>query len=275
MVFSFQRACGGKLSFQALYLEDDVGVDGAFLIEHGVGEGLLGYSADFSRDAERDLMNDLEGLFIEDRFSSPCQFKVVSDIMFALIGAQWRHMVPDGDTLVEGLHDGEVHDPSEIGLSGENEDEGVVGIHLKVGQEPEFFQRSGLKQMGLIDDEEDGFTQLLFGFQKGLLDLGVDGALGHSVWKTKEAVDVIEEIGPAQGGQRGVVGGEEIFVEAVHITSQGESFSHTGISGEKQDASPALDIIEPCQGLIKGLGIQGILRFDVFVKRESFQAEPG
>ena len=264
-----------ELSFQALYLEDDIGVDGAFLIEHGVGECLLGYSADFSRDAEGDLMNDIEGLFIEDRFSRACQFKVVSDIMFALIGAQWRHMVPDGDTLVEGLHDGEVHDPSEIGLSGENEDEGVVGIHLKVGQEPEFFQRPCLKQMGFIDDKEDGFSHLLFGFQDGLLDLGVDGALGHSVGETEEPVDVIEEIGPAQGGQWGVVGGEKVFIEAVHIASQSEGFSHPGISGEKEDSSPALDIIEPCHGLIKGLGIQGILRFDVFVKRESFQAEPG
>jgi len=116
---------------------------------------------------------------------------------------------------------------------------------------------------------------LLFGFQEGLLDLAVDSTLGHSVGKPEEAVDVIEEIGPAQGGQGCIVGSEEIFVEAVHITSQGECFSHPGISGEKEDASAALDIIEPCQGLIKGLGIQGIEGFDVFVKREPFKTEPG
>ena len=101
-------------------------------------------------------------------------------------------MVSDGDTLVEGFHNGELHDSSQIGLSGEDEDEGVVGIHLKVGQEPEFFQGSGLKKMGLIDDEQDGFTQLLFGFQEGLLDLGVDGALGQSLREPEEAIDVIE-----------------------------------------------------------------------------------
>jgi hypothetical protein len=184
-------------------------------------------------------------------------------------------MVSDGDTLVEGFHNGELHDSSKIGLSGEDEDEGIIGIHLKVGQEPEFFQRSGLKKMGLIDDEQDGFTQLLFGFQEGLLNLGVDGTLGQSLRKPEESVDMIEQIGSAQGGQRGIVGGEKVFIEAVHIASQSEGFSHPGISGEKQDAAPALDIIEPCQGLIKGLGIHGILRFDIFVERESFQSEPG
>jgi hypothetical protein len=129
--------------------------------------------------------------------------------------------------------------------------------------------------MGLVDDEQDGFAQLLFGFQDGLLDLGVDGTLGQSLREPEEAVDVVEQIGPAQGGQRGIVGGEEVFIEAVHISSQSEGFSHPGISGEKQDATAALDIIEPCQGLIKWLGIHGIVRFDVFVERESFQAEPG
>ena len=122
------------LSFEALYLEDDIGVDGVFLIEHGVCESGFGDGADFSRDAERDLMNAIESLVIEDRLFCAGQLKVMSDIMFALLGAQGGHMVADGDALVEGLHDGEVHDPSEIGLSGEDEDEGVIGIHLKVGQ---------------------------------------------------------------------------------------------------------------------------------------------
>jgi hypothetical protein len=129
--------------------------------------------------------------------------------------------------------------------------------------------------MGLIDDEEDGFPELLFGFQKGLLDLGVDGALGKPLRESEEAVDVIEEIGPAQGSQGGVVGSEKIFIESVHIASQGEGFTHAGISGEKQDTAPAFDIIEPSQGLIEGLGVQGIGGFDVFVERETFQAEPG
>ena len=199
----------------------------------------------------------------------------MSDIMSALLGAERRHMVTDGDALVEGLHDGEVHDPSQIGLSGEDEDEGVVGIHLEVGQEPEFLQRPGLKEMSLIDDKEDGFAELLFGFQECLLDLGVDGAFGQSLREPQEAVDVIEEIGAAQGGQRGVVGCEEVIVERVDIASEGECFPHAGIAGEKKDAAPALDIIEPCKRFIEWFGIEGLGGFDIFVKRESFESEPG
>ena len=69
-------------------------------------------------------------------------------------------------SLVEGLHDGKLHDPSEIGLAREHKDKRVVGVHLEIGKEPEFFQGAGLQKMGLIDDEQDGFSQLLFGFQQ-------------------------------------------------------------------------------------------------------------
>jgi len=42
--------------------------------------------------------------------------------------------------------------------------------------------------MGLIDDEKDGFSRTLPGFQKGLLDLTIDGALGESRGKTEQTV---------------------------------------------------------------------------------------
>jgi hypothetical protein len=42
--------------------------------------------------------------------------------------------------------------------------------------------------MGLIDDEEDGFPRPLPGFQKGLLDLTIDGTLGEPRRETEEAV---------------------------------------------------------------------------------------
>ena len=67
-------------------------------------------------------------------------------------------MVADGNPLLEGLHDGKVHDPSQVGLPGEDEDKGVIGVHFEVGQEPEFLQGAGLQEMGLVDDQQDGFS---------------------------------------------------------------------------------------------------------------------
>ena len=97
-------------------------------------------------------------------------------------------MVTDGDSLVEGLHDGKLHDPFQIRLTGEDQDEGVVGVHLEVSEQSEFFQGAGLEKMGLIDDEEDGLSRTFSGFQKGFLDLTIDGALGEPRRETEDAV---------------------------------------------------------------------------------------
>ena len=97
-------------------------------------------------------------------------------------------MVTDGDSLVEGLHDGKLHDPLQIGLPGEDQDEGVVGIHLEVGEESELFQGARLEEMGLIDDEEDGLSRTLPGFQKVFLDLAIDGALGEPRGETEQTI---------------------------------------------------------------------------------------
>jgi hypothetical protein len=86
---------------------------------------------------------------------------------------------------------------------------------------------------------------------------------------------VIEDIGTAEGGKWGVVSFKEIFVEALHIASQGQGFSHPGIPCEEEDAAPSFDIIKSGETFFKGLGIHGLLGFDVFVKREAFESEPG
>ena len=66
-----------RLAFEVFDFEDHLGGDGAFLVEHGVGEGLLDDGADFSGDAERDLMDGFEGMLVEDRFFGAGQFEVM------------------------------------------------------------------------------------------------------------------------------------------------------------------------------------------------------
>lgn len=114
----------------------------------------------------------------------------MGDIAFGFLEAEAGHVIPHGDALVEGLHDGKFHDPSEIGLSGEDKDKGVIGVHFEVGEEPKFFQRPGLEEVCLVDNEEDGFSQLIFGFQQGFLYLVINGALGEPGSQTEYAVDV-------------------------------------------------------------------------------------
>jgi hypothetical protein len=187
------------------------------LVEHGVGESLLDDGADFSGDAERDWMDSFEGMIVEDRLFCARQFEVMCDIMFGLFGVKAWHVVTDGDSLVKGFHDGKLHDPLQIGLTGEDQDEGVVGIHPEVGKQSEFFQGAGLKKMGLIDNQKDGLSRTFPGFQESLLDLTVNGALGEPRGKTEETIKVIQQIRPAQGGKRRIVGFEKIFIEAVRV----------------------------------------------------------
>ena len=159
-----------------------------FLIKHGVGEGLFYDGADFSRDAERDLMDGFEGMLVEERLFSPRQFEVMGDIVFGFFGIEAWHVVTDGDSLVEGFHDGKLHDPLQVGLTAEDQDEGVIGVHLKVGEQPQFFEGAGLEKMSFIDDQEDGFSRAFFGFEKRPLDLAIDGAFGEPGGKTEEAI---------------------------------------------------------------------------------------
>ena len=139
-------------------------------------------------------MDGLHGTLIQDGLGSSGQFHVMIDVSGALFWIKSRHMVSNGDTLVEGFHDGKIHGSSQIALTGKDQDEGVIGIHLEIGQKSEFLQGSGLKQMGLVDDQENGFSDLFFGLDEGLLDLLVDSALGDSVAEPYQTVDVTKKI---------------------------------------------------------------------------------
>ena len=129
--------------------------------------------------------------------------------------------------------------------------------------------------MGLVDDQEDGFSGLLFGVQEGFLDLEVDGAFGESGGQAQEPVEMIQEIGPAESGQGGVDGPEEVLIEPVHIGTQGQGFAHPGIAGEQQDAAPTLDVFQTGEALFQRFGFEEFLGFQVLVERETLEAEPG
>jgi len=49
------------------------------LVEHGIGEGLLDDGADLSGDAERDLMDGLDGVLVQDRLLGAGQFEVMDN----------------------------------------------------------------------------------------------------------------------------------------------------------------------------------------------------
>lgn len=116
----------GLSSFELFDFQDHFGGDGSFLVEHGIGEGLFDDGADFSGNTERDVMDSLHGTLIQDRLGCSGQFHVMIDVSSALFWIQSRHVVSNGDTLVEGFHDGKIHGSSQIALTGKDQDEGVI-----------------------------------------------------------------------------------------------------------------------------------------------------
>ena len=75
--------------------------------------------------------------------------------------------------------------------------------------------------------------------------------------------------------QRYLVKGLKEAGHVVDEASEGEGFTHAGIAGEEEDAAPAFNVIKTSEAFLKGFGVHGFLGLDIFIKRESFQAEPG
>lgn len=70
-----------RLSFESFDFEDHLWRDGSLLVEHGIGEGGFSKGADFSWDAEGDLVKGLDGRVVEKRFVSACEFEVMGDVL--------------------------------------------------------------------------------------------------------------------------------------------------------------------------------------------------
>ncbi len=166
-----------SLSLQILHLQYHFRGDRTFLIEQGVRKALLDGGPDFPGDPEGHLMDRLQGLGVEQGFRGSGEFQVMSDIVFSLLEAQGGQMIAHGDPLVEGFHDSKLQEPSQVGLTGQDQDEGVIGVHLEVCKQPQLLQGPGLKQVGFIQDQDHGLAHLFLGFQERFLDLRVDGAL--------------------------------------------------------------------------------------------------
>jgi hypothetical protein len=85
---------------------------------------------------------------------------------------------------------------------------------------------------------------------------------------------VIEQIRATQGGKGGIVGFEKILIEAIDVAPEGEGLSHPGISGQKQDAAPAFDIVKPSHGFLEGLRLEDLLGLEILIKRKRFETKP-
>lgn len=81
---------------------------------------------------------------------------------------------------------------------------------------------------------------------------------------------MVEQVGSAQGGEGGVVGFEEIFVEVMDIVSQDEGFSYPRVSRQQHDSTTAFDVVESGCGFFEGFCLEHVLSLEVLIKGEVF-----
>jgi hypothetical protein len=77
---------------------------------------------------------------------------VVGDVGAGLGCGHGRHREPEGDALFERGELAELDPLSEGGLSDEETGEQGPGVHVGVGEEPEFFELAVLEEVGFVNE---------------------------------------------------------------------------------------------------------------------------
>ena len=139
----------------------------------------------------------------------------------------------------------------------------------------QLLQGGGVEEVRLVKDDDEGAAALLAGLEDLLLELGEEDALGEPGREAEAVVEVLQDVVPAEGGQRGVEGAEEVVVEAVDEAAQGDGLANAGVAGEEHDAAVALHVVEACAPLGEGVGGEHVGSLDVLGEGHALQAEPG
>ena len=97
---------------------------------------------------------------------------VVADVADRLVQIERREMIADGETLVEGLVDGEPQGGAQGGVTDEQQSSERLGVHLGGEEETELFEHRLSEEMSLVDDDQGGAA--LGGAE--VVEGGADGA---------------------------------------------------------------------------------------------------
>src|SRR5260370_6437282 len=152
------------------------------------------------------------GIVAEQGVGPAGELEVVGDVAAGLLAGHGGHGVAQGDALLQGGEDGELHGAPQGGLADEQAGQGRVGVEVVVGEHPYGLELLVAQQVGLVDDQDGGFAALVaFGGQDGgglggepraaAVGLGAGGGDDHLV----QAADADHRVGQVDAGVPGRV----------------------------------------------------------------------
>ena len=100
-------------------------------------------------------MDGLDGVWIKERLVKAGEVEVMLQVGAGFVVRKGWQVEFQGDSLIKGLVNGSEEPFSEMGLSDEDNEGGVGGVHIEVGDNLKFIEVFVFKQMGFIK-EDDG-----------------------------------------------------------------------------------------------------------------------
>ena len=144
--------------------------------------------------------------------------------------------------MVKGFKDGSFEAIGEVRVGDEDEESGVSGIEVKIGEELKFMEVFISEEMGVIEND-DGYGILGFGqIGYGILDGEKELVFSERGFCAEVISDLPVEFDNGDGGQRDVNNLVEFGIEFLHEMSKCSGFP--GARGSSQESDPAFVLDE-------------------------------
>lgn len=113
------------------------GERGSFL-QHAAGHGFKSEVGDAAVNAGGIFPDGVNGVWREGRLEATDETEVVLHKGLDFIGVEGQEVIFQGNALIERDEDRSGETVGEMGLAGENEQGGIGGIHVEIGEDLEF-----------------------------------------------------------------------------------------------------------------------------------------
>lgn len=156
-----------------------------------------------------------------------------------------------------------------MGLTGEDEQRGVSGIHVKIGEDLEFGKVFVFQEMSFIKDKDGDFFGVGDHVFDEQLNLAKEVSLKMTVLAIESVVDLAIEIEDIDGGERDVKRLERELGELLSKSPERGGFAGSGLTGEQKNAAMIFHVKETALQFFAGLRNKKLIRMNGLFKRES------
>ena len=228
--------------------------DGAGLVEGSGEEGVVGEAVDGSGQAAGGLEEGLEGGRLEQRELAAGQGEAVGEVGLELVGAEAGQVRAHEQALGEGLVDAHGETAAQFGEADEEQAQAVLGVHGKVGEEPEVLEHVVAQMVGLVDDEHGELLGLADEAGDFGADLAVGGGAGAHGGEAEFPGESLVHVQDGSGRKGDIEDRIEAGMQGGGDAAAEGGLAAAGLAGEQAEAAQFEEVEEAGFGLAGGLG---------------------